>query len=163
ARTTRSWLSPSSKTVASEAACWPGKVEVAPRPWARCTGNWLSATSTRKSSSQSSVAEATIAISCGLARPETMSSRAQRSASITSCLGVAQTTELCVGVSFDLKTRRMAEPWVQFSCSLSVSIEYHSIDVLAAKAKNSLRQQGATNTIPRTVTEPNTEPAFFKF
>ena len=57
----------------------------------------------------------------------------------------------------------MAEPWVQFSCSLSVSIEYHSIDVLAAKAKNSLRQQGATKTIPRTVTEPNTEPAFFKF
>src|SRR5271167_981911 len=163
ARTTRSWLSPPSRTVASEPACWPGKVEVALRPWTRCRGNWLSATSTRKSSSQSSVAEATIAISCGWARPDTINWRAQRSDSITSCLGVAQTTELWLGVSFDFKTGRIAEPWVQFKCSLSVSIECHATDVLPAKERNSLRQQGATKTNPRTVTDPNAEPAFLRF
>src|SRR5208282_4699181 len=89
--------------------------------------------------------------------------RAQRSASMTSCLGVAQTTELCLGVRFGLTTPRMAEFWVQFNCSFSVSIECHSIDVLPAKTRNSLRQQGATKTNPHAVTGPNTQPAFFNF
>ena len=78
-------------------------------------------------------------------------------------LGCSATTELCLGVRFGLTTPRMAEFWVQFNCSFSVSIECHSIDVLPAKTRNSLRQQGATKTNPHAVTGPNTQPAFFNF
>jgi len=136
-----------------------GKVEVALRPWTRCRGNWLSATSTRNPHPVLGRRRD----NCNFVWLGTTGDdqfTRPRSASITSCLGVAQTTELSLGVCFGLTTARMVESW-SGQLFLSVSIECHSIDVLRPKRETaSASREPKTN--PRTVTEPNTEPAFFK-
>ena len=102
--------------------------------------------------------------SCGFARPETISSRAQRSDSITSCLGVAKRPSFA---------RRFfgLENWTnggtlgpKFKCSPSVSIEFHSTDVLPSQREKQPTPAGSYELqIRERSLTPMRESAFFRF
>ena len=142
---------PRSKTSASAAASWPAEVVNTARPCTKWIGRLAASPRASMWSSQASGEAAAIAIFWGAA-PWVRCWRAHRSASRTSCLGLAQETALMVGVADARSSIRTAVKSSQFGIYLASAIQTTSVARVIAESSG--RQTGDISVCPRISIRP---------